>query len=256
MWRSLRELDDERPWILDAVLAFALLSAALLATAGSMQTGPLAMLLSIAVAFCYAWRRRFPAAVLIVSGVLVVTMIGLGFNTAVIGSGLFLAAYTVAAHRTLRSTIAAAGFCLVLLVVVMIAFGQRMPLAEGATNLALFAGAFVLGRGARVHRAAVRLEAERAVLVEQAERERSRVALAEERLALARALHDVTGQSLAVIALQAGVGSKMLDDDPDETRAALEAIADMSRESLRQVRHLLDTLREDSPDLRPDGGES
>ena len=248
MWRRLRELDDERPWVLDLVLALALLVAALLSNRSPVGASPLPELFMIVTAACYAWRRRFPVGVLVVDGTLVVTMIGLGFTTAVIGAGLFLAAYTVAARRSLRPMLGAAAFCLVLLIVVVVPFPEHMSLGEGATNLALFVGAFVLGRGARTHRAAVRLEAERAALIEQAERERSRMALAEERLAIARELHDVTGQSLAVIALQAGVGARVVEDDPAEARAAFDAIAETSRESLRQVRHLLDTLRDDPPD--------
>ncbi|HMR47869.1 MAG TPA: histidine kinase dimerization/phosphoacceptor domain-containing protein [Arachnia sp.] len=251
----MRELDAERPWVLDLVLALALLVAALLAIEPT-HSSRITATLTIAIAACYAWRRRFPLTVLVVSGTLVVAMIGLGFSTAVIGSGLFLVAYTVAAHRPLRPMLWGAGFCLVLLLVVVVAFSPQMSLGEGATNLALFVGAFVLGRGARTHRAALRLEAERAVLVEQAARERSRVALAEERLTIARELHDVTGQSLAVIALQAGVGARVVEDDPTEARAAFDAIAETSRESLRQVRQLLDTLRDDPPDADLSGGPS
>ncbi|MGC9500877.1 histidine kinase [Streptomyces sp. WG7] len=65
----------------------------------------------------------------------------------------------------------------------------------------------------------------------------------EERLRIARELHDVLAHSISVINVQAGVGLALLDNDPEQARTALTTIKAMSKESLGQVRQVLDTLR-------------
>ncbi|HEY8981027.1 MAG TPA: sensor histidine kinase [Streptomyces sp.] len=65
----------------------------------------------------------------------------------------------------------------------------------------------------------------------------------EERLRMARELHDVLAHSLSVISVQAGVGLALLDTDPRQARAALTTIKAASKEALGEVRQVLDTLR-------------
>ncbi|MEU5144952.1 sensor histidine kinase [Streptomyces sp. NPDC021139] len=65
----------------------------------------------------------------------------------------------------------------------------------------------------------------------------------EERLRIARELHDVLAHSISVINVQAGVGLALLDTDPEQARAALGTIKDQSKEALGEVRQVLDTLR-------------
>ncbi|MGW5004621.1 sensor histidine kinase [Streptomyces sp. BPPL-273] len=65
----------------------------------------------------------------------------------------------------------------------------------------------------------------------------------EERLRIARELHDVLAHSISVINVQAGVGLALLDSDPEQARAALTTIKDQSKEALGEVRQVLDTLR-------------
>jgi signal transduction histidine kinase len=68
--------------------------------------------------------------------------------------------------------------------------------------------------------------------------------VAEERLRIAREVHDVVGHGLATITLRAGVADRVADRDPDEVRAALRAIRQVSRESLSELSALLGVLRE------------
>ena len=68
--------------------------------------------------------------------------------------------------------------------------------------------------------------------------------LAEERLRIAQELHDVVAHSMSVIAVQAGVGVHVLDDRPEQARAALEAISATSRGTLAELRRLLGVLRD------------
>ncbi|WP_405813573.1 sensor histidine kinase [Streptomyces sp. NBC_01390] len=84
---------------------------------------------------------------------------------------------------------------------------------------------------------------------EQWDRERAERAQAvrrradEERLRIARELHDVLAHSISVINVQAGVGLALLDSDPEQARTALTAIKGASKEALGEVRQVLDTLR-------------
>ncbi|MER5599153.1 sensor histidine kinase [Streptomyces sp. NPDC002265] len=79
---------------------------------------------------------------------------------------------------------------------------------------------------------------------ERAERARAaRRRADEERLRIARELHDVLAHSISVINVQAGVGLALLDTDPEQARTALTTIKAASKEALGEVRQVLDTLR-------------
>jgi signal transduction histidine kinase len=67
--------------------------------------------------------------------------------------------------------------------------------------------------------------------------------LVEERLRIAREVHDVVGHGLATIALRAGVAGHVMDRDPREAQEALRAIREISTESLTELGGLLDVLR-------------
>ncbi|HEY6684884.1 MAG TPA: sensor histidine kinase [Propionibacteriaceae bacterium] len=87
------------------------------------------------------------------------------------------------------------------------------------------------------------------------EQERRRYAY-EERLRIARDVHDVVGHSLAVITMQAGVALHLLDKEraaqarPDRVAESLEAIKDTSREALAELRTTLEIFRSDSDEPR------
>ncbi|MET4920772.1 sensor histidine kinase [Streptomyces sp. PSRA5] len=72
-------------------------------------------------------------------------------------------------------------------------------------------------------------------------------AVAAERLRIARELHDMIAHSIGVIAIQAGVGSRVIGTQPDEARKALVSIEATSRETLAGLRRTLGTLRRTEP---------
>ncbi|MFC7816347.1 sensor histidine kinase [Streptomyces sp. NPDC057367] len=80
-------------------------------------------------------------------------------------------------------------------------------------------------------------------------------AVVAERLRIARELHDMVAHSIGVIAIQAGVGRRVIDTQPSEARNALAAIEDTSRDTLAGLRRMLGALRqvdpEDGAPLRP-----
>jgi signal transduction histidine kinase len=82
--------------------------------------------------------------------------------------------------------------------------------------------------------------------VESAEHEAQR-RMAEERLAIAREVHDVVGHALAAISLRAGVADHVRDRDPEAVADALGAIRETSKRSLHELSALLDALRDGAP---------
>jgi signal transduction histidine kinase len=80
--------------------------------------------------------------------------------------------------------------------------------------------------------------------VEREKEEEARRAVADERLHIARELHDVVAHSMGVIAVQASVGEHVIDDNPGEAKRALEAISGVSRSTLAEIRRMLGVLRE------------
>ena len=80
-------------------------------------------------------------------------------------------------------------------------------------------------------------------LARRTREEESRRRTAEERLRIAREMHDVLGHSLAVISLQAGVAEHLLDGGQDEVRSAVVAIRRVSRQALSELRSELAVLR-------------
>lgn len=74
-------------------------------------------------------------------------------------------------------------------------------------------------------------------------------AVTAERLRIARELHDMVAHSISVIAIQAGVGSRVMYSKPEQARLALDAIEVTSRETVTGLRHALGVLRGGPPDL-------
>ncbi len=245
-WARLRALDAERPWLLDAVLAALLFTGAVLAAVlGTATREPDAGYVALVAlsAAPYVLRRRVPLAVLVAASVPVVALLALGYTSAVIGSGLFLAAYSVAAWSGARATAAAAGY--VVAVLTAVALVGRLGFGELATNVALFVGAFALGRAINDRRRTVELLADRAELAERARVEEARRAVADERLHIAQELHDVIGHTLGVIAVQSQVGARVIDADPAEAKQCLVSVSERSRGALAEIRRILAGLRAD-----------
>ncbi len=77
------------------------------------------------------------------------------------------------------------------------------------------------------------------------------LAVSAERLRIARELHDVVAHSIGAIAIQAGVGRRVIDTRPGDARDALTAIEGTSRETLAGLRHMLGVLRSADPEGPP-----
>jgi signal transduction histidine kinase len=198
-----------------------------------------------------AWRGRAPLVVLGVTGAATIGVAALsipGWSYAVAPVIALFTAVRVG-RRGPAMVIAALGYLSYLAVVVAFAGPLGLPATTRPglrdvvlTGLALALTVF-LGGAARA-RAAYLAElaearAERARAVEEQERRQA----ADERLRIARELHDVLGHHLSLINVQAGVGLHLMDNQPEQAREALAAIKTASAEALREVRAVLGVLR-------------
>ena len=110
----------------------------------------------------------------------------------------------------------------------------------------LLAAAWVLGQGVRQRRAhAAELE-DRAARLEREREEQARQAAIQERLRIARELHDVVAHSLSVIGVQAGAARLVLDADrtPARARAAVASIEATANRAMGEMRRALGILRD------------
>ncbi|WP_217206517.1 sensor histidine kinase [Streptomyces sp. AC550_RSS872] len=83
------------------------------------------------------------------------------------------------------------------------------------------------------------------------QRRRAERALDEERLRIARELHDIVSHNLSLIAVKAGVAGHVAEADPGEARAALKVIEETSRSALAEMRRTLGVLRTEGAPLGP-----
>lgn len=113
-------------------------------------------------------------------------------------------------------------------------------------NLAYFGGAILIGRSS--WRSALQRErlARQAQQITDQSAELARRAVVDERLRIARELHDVVAHHVSVIGVQAGAARKVLDRDPAAATGALRTIEDASRTAVTEMRSLLGVLRSDT----------
>jgi signal transduction histidine kinase len=112
-----------------------------------------------------------------------------------------------------------------------------------AGNLVLLVGAWWMGDAARRRREDAAAHARRAEQLERAREELATRAVTEERLRIARELHDVVAHAMSAIAVQAGTGRVAFEREPDVARAALAEIEVLSRQGLAEMRRMLGVLR-------------
>jgi signal transduction histidine kinase len=86
--------------------------------------------------------------------------------------------------------------------------------------------------------------------------EETRRRAGEERLRIARELHDVLGHNISLISVQAGVALHLMDQQPEQARVALSVIREASKDALRELRSVLDVLRQvnEEPPRSPSSG--
>ncbi|MET8152562.1 sensor histidine kinase [Actinoplanes sp. NPDC049668] len=221
------------------------------ATALSRPADVIACTLLLIGPIALAWRGRAPIAVLAVSGAATI-----GFATLATPSWTYAAAPVIALFGAVKAgrrraavAVAAAGYLAYLTVTWFCAGALGLPAAarpdlRDAVLIGLgLALTVFLGSAARARASYIaemtKARAERARAKEEQERRQA----ADERLRIARELHDVLGHHLSLINVQAGVGLHLMDNRPEQAREALTAIKTASSEALREVRAVLGVLR-------------
>ena len=120
-----------------------------------------------------------------------------------------------------------------------LAYGYRFPSLNDALLLAGWLLALAIAAEA------TRIRAERTAATRASRRLDERRQRSEERLRIARDLHDVIGHNISLINVQASMGLDLMDSQPEQARAALSAIKSASKDALEELRTMLTPLRED-----------
>ena len=256
-WRSL----DRR--VLDATVAVLLLVVTVipLATrslvAGQRPSDIWAYLLAVALCVPFVFHRRFPVAAITVACCALV-LYAVGRYNAYPGLPIFVLVAGVSLHSTRRRALLAAGLAAVALSVAVWLQPERVATASTwVASLLAVAVAWLWGENLRNRRARWAAMEERARRLEAEREERDRQAVTDERLRIARELHDVVAHSMSVIAVQSGVANHVIDSRPAQARQALATIEATSRSALVELRRLLGVLRQgDDPvaSLEPNPG--
>jgi signal transduction histidine kinase len=160
-----------------------------------------------------------------------------------------LCAYAVAERHGLRAALVTGVASLPIVLLILQVFSPHGILSWGtAQNLALVPLPLALGVAANARRGYTAMLIERA---EAAERSRETEALrrvGEERLRIARDVHDVVAHAMVTINVQAGVGAHLLDRDRAQAYDTLRSIKQVSGDALTDLRAMLGLLREDGGD--------
>jgi signal transduction histidine kinase len=202
----------------------------------------LAYLLALLHTLPLAARRRFPEAVLGISVASGLAVAALGVPV-MLGPAILVAVYSVAAYGGRWGSLAGLAAAELGSAAVQLTPG-RFQAPTVVSNGLVIGAAWLLGHFVGVRRNHI-ARLERTAELERARAEQARQAVVEERLRLARELHDVVAHSISVIAVQSGVGAHVASTQPQEAAKALAAIEATSRAALTELRRLLGVLRQE-----------
>jgi len=186
-----------------------------------------------------ALRRRAPALMFGILLILAALLIAVGENARAVllflGAAYVLFTLTVTSSRRTGVAALALGLCVMTLALVLnqqaqsaLSGGIFVPVAFGMVI------AWIIGYSVR----------QRRLYILTLQHQAASSAVAEERLRIARELHDVVAHSMSVIAVQAGYGQYVIDASPEGAREALDAIQATSRDALDEMRRMLGVLRQ------------
>ncbi|MEU0550588.1 sensor histidine kinase [Micromonospora sp. NPDC005979] len=245
-----RRLRPADLYIVDAVLAVAVggLLCPYAALESPLHGGvrePLwvSVLVGMALGLPLAVRRRWPvtvaAVISAVATAALITGVIPNFAAAAPALAIGLSFYTVAVSTTARRSMLSAAACLALVSVALVCTAGDLWSRTGAVGYALvmIAPAWLIGWLVRERRALASRQSDHLV----------RQAATEERLRVARELHDVVAHTLSLIVVQASVANHVAEADPRQAGAALRVIEETGRSALTDVRRVLGVLREGTP---------
>ena len=237
-WERLRRVD---PRIWDALLALGVVVGGVLAFALRQQRpdeppAALGFALVVVAGSSLAWRRRAPLTVATIVSAAVATASLLGYWPEFVAL-LWIAVYSAAAY-TERDRLVRVLLPVALLTSVAISIGERwdrgLNWVEILSDLIVTFGVpILLGRMTFNRRRRIVRDREFA----------TRQAVAAERAAIARELHDVVAHHMSVMVVQAGAARAVSASDPAATAEALRQIEASGRTGLTEMRRLLEVLK-------------
>ncbi|MFC3384517.1 sensor histidine kinase [Couchioplanes azureus] len=217
---------------------------------GGRPLMPLGWTLMVVSAAALYWRQQHPVAVLAVTSVTGLLYYPLSFPDSPIALAFVIALYTVARDRERWLSIGAALFLAIAFPVLtslnLDGYGRQRSVqtqvqtAVGVAAILLLA--IILGEVARSRMRHVAQAEQRAALAEATRESEALRRAMEERLRIARDLHDVVAHQISLINVQANAA--LHTRSPDGAFEALEAIRTASKDALREVRAVLGVLRQ------------
>ncbi|MEU8852577.1 sensor histidine kinase [Streptomyces sp. NPDC048564] len=264
----IEEFSDRHPHVVDVVLVAALMGCASL---GSMltlpgadppdQDGTAAAFMGVA---CLALlkHRRHPRVAVVVSAACTVTVIALGYLLTPLLLAPVMAALYWLATLTDRPTTRAYGLATMVAVTVAAAISDSM---DHLSLLLRTIGPFfwlllplAAGNMTRLRRAYLQAVQARAEHAERTREEEARLRVTEERMRIARELHDVVAHHLALANAQAGTAAHLVLTSPQQSQKILTDLTGTTSSALRELKATLGLLRQngdpDSAPLEPSPG--
>ncbi|HMA47524.1 MAG TPA: sensor histidine kinase [Frankiaceae bacterium] len=194
-------------------------------------------------------RRRWPVGTLLATVVVLLAYHALGYSAVGFAVPLAPALYSAAEAGRLRPAVVTGGVMLASTTTWRIYDADRdrgvaaIVGYDTVSTLALMAAAVALGDAVHARRG-WQAELRQRLRLARMERDReARERVKDERVRIAREIHDVLAHTVAVITIQAGVAAEALDDDPAASCSALTTIRTVSREALADLRGTVGLLR-------------
>ncbi|WP_405850368.1 sensor histidine kinase [Streptomyces niveus] len=234
-----------RAWLLDTALAALTCGVVLLAAvvAKNPGPGPLDVALIAAGTLALAVHRRAPVAVLVVTTLCMLAYVLHGQPGSWAAFPVLAAVH--ASARSGRRSLGIAASAVFLVVFFAVDPGADDIVERTALLVGWFLSAGVTGLVDKNWQAYLRQTEERAREAERTCEEAALRRAGEERLRIARELHDSLTHSISIVKLQAGVAVHLARKRGDEVPAALLAIQEASGEAMRELRSTLEVLRTD-----------
>lgn len=217
-------------------------TAAAAAAQGRPWPGPWVLAAVVAAAAAWAWHRVAPVPAAVVVVVLAAAYVVAGAPYGPIQALAALACFSLARRTPVGVAGPVGGAATVVLAVALWTRLEATDLVATATVLVAWTGVFVVVptlAGALVRAGALSAERTRAEWLARG--------ADEERLRVAREVHDIAGHGFAVVAMQAGVALTVFEEDARQARICLEAIRATSEHALRELHGSLDALGIDAP---------
>ncbi|MDO0915558.1 histidine kinase [Streptomyces sp. DT2A-34] len=214
-------------------------------TWGMRTPDALSLLLITLGAAALVFRRRAPLLVLALTGSVSLVECVSADPRAPVAMSAVIALYTVAS-TTDRTTTWRVGLLTITALTGAAMLAGPLPW-YAQENLGIFAWTGIgatAGDAVRSRRAVVAAIRERAERAERTREEEARRRVAEERLRIARDLHDVVAHHIALVNVQAGVAAHVMDKRPDQAKEALAHVREASRSALNELRATVGLLRQ------------